>query len=318
MSHTARPPAPPRTVRLRPDGRAADSGHHHPDTTNTDYELSASVTAPPAVRFVQDHPAGVATSSLSPAARDQFRRRLMLCCLIASAPFAFFVACTATNFIPLFGRATVGWTGLVLSAVTLAGLGTTAAFLYRRRDLAEDGLRVLEVSVFGVMAMFFAYWQFQVLTAVPHGNGQTSRSRPPSWRPPPSSTSTGWLLIVFHGVLVPNTLARGVGVAVAMCSVALAISLIAAVNHPPTGRHAGSLFTLAAVYLSAGAGLSVFGTAKTEALRREVESAREQVRQLGQYRLKKKLGHGGMGEVYLAEHQLLKRPCAIKRIHPRT
>ena len=95
------------------------------------------------------------------------------------------------------------------------------------------------------------------------------------------------------------------------------LSLIAAVNHPPTGRHAGSLFTLAAVILSAGAGLSVFGTAKTEALRREVESAREQVRQLGQYRLRKKLGQGGMGEVYLAEHQLLKRPCAIKRIHPR-
>ena len=44
MSHTARPPASPHTVRLRPDGRAADSDHH-PDTTNTDYELSASVSA---------------------------------------------------------------------------------------------------------------------------------------------------------------------------------------------------------------------------------------------------------------------------------
>jgi eukaryotic-like serine/threonine-protein kinase len=35
-----------------------------------------------------------------------------------------------------------------------------------------------------------------------------------------------------------------------------------------------------------------------------------------QYVLKTKLGSGGMGEVYTAEHQLLKRPCAIKLIKP--
>lgn len=41
-----------------------------------------------------------------------------------------------------------------------------------------------------------------------------------------------------------------------------------------------------------------------------------EVSRFGPYRLKEKLGAGGMGEVYEAEHILLKRPCAIKFIRP--
>ncbi|MFY7877379.1 MAG: serine/threonine protein kinase, partial [Pirellula sp.] len=37
-------------------------------------------------------------------------------------------------------------------------------------------------------------------------------------------------------------------------------------------------------------------------------------KELGRYRLKQKIGSGGMGDVYLAEHRLMKRPCAIKVI----
>src|SRR5262249_25369813 len=36
----------------------------------------------------------------------------------------------------------------------------------------------------------------------------------------------------------------------------------------------------------------------------------------GPYSLLRLLGRGGMGEVYLAQHRLLKRPCAVKLIHP--
>jgi eukaryotic-like serine/threonine-protein kinase len=57
-------------------------------------------------------------------------------------------------------------------------------------------------------------------------------------------------------------------------------------------------------------GAIIYWVRRLDLLKRE---ARRAVR-FGQYRLKQLIGRGGMGEVYLAEHTLLKRPCALKRI----
>ena len=67
-----------------------------------------------------------------------------------------------------------------------------------------------------------------------------------------------------------------------------------------------------AIHMLLGVVVAVVGVHMIGTLRVRAFAAK----QLGQYRLRKLLGMGGMGEVYLAEHQLMKRPCAIKVIRP--
>jgi serine/threonine-protein kinase len=66
------------------------------------------------------------------------------------------------------------------------------------------------------------------------------------------------------------------------------------------------------LFLALATIISVYGSHRISVLRRQAFEARR----LGQYQLKGRLGSGGMGEVYLAEHVLLLRPCAIKLIRP--
>ena len=66
------------------------------------------------------------------------------------------------------------------------------------------------------------------------------------------------------------------------------------------------------VVLVTGGAIAIFGSYRIQELQEEAFQARK----LGQYRLVRRLGAGGMGEVFLGEHVLLRRDCAIKIIRP--
>lgn len=72
----------------------------------------------------------------------------------------------------------------------------------------------------------------------------------------------------------------------------------------------GHLIPSNAATLVVGFGFAIYGCLVNRKL---LQRIRDQ-RQLGPYTLHELIGSGGMGDVYLAEHQLLKRKCAIKLI----
>ena len=130
------------------------------------------------------------------------------------------------------------------------------------------------------------------------------------------------ILILTYGIYVPKSWRRA-----AIVSAVLALIPLASIWRRTRGirgicngcsrRRADGLipmrlFGVDAVFLLTLAAISAFGAHTISRLRQQVVEAR----QLGQYRLGRRIGSGGMGDVYLAEHQLLKRPCAVKLIRP--
>ncbi|MCK6489192.1 MAG: serine/threonine protein kinase [Planctomycetes bacterium] len=70
---------------------------------------------------------------------------------------------------------------------------------------------------------------------------------------------------------------------------------------------------LVALILLAGVAVAVFLLVNAR-LARRARHAERSVKELGQYRLERKLGEGGMGAVYVATHRLLRRKTAVKMI----
>src|SRR5207247_2340538 len=114
-------------------------------------------------------------------------------------------------------------------------------------------------------------------------------------------------------ILIPNTWLRCAVFVGLMAVWSIVLNVTAGFWDAPIEGRLHSLFVFeGAVDVSLAASLAIYGAHRIEVLREQAAEARK----LGQYQLKRRLGAGGMGEVYLAEHVLLRRPCALKLIRP--
>jgi serine/threonine-protein kinase len=127
-----------------------------------------------------------------------------------------------------------------------------------------------------------------------------------------------WMtVLVIYGIFAPNTWRRLVAMTAGIVAALAAVEVATWAGRPAADRDlfvSNLLITALAVFL--GVGIAMYGSFKLGAAREEAASARRRLRELGQYRLMRRVGVGAMGEVYLAEHTLLRRPCAIKVIRP--
>jgi serine/threonine-protein kinase len=130
----------------------------------------------------------------------------------------------------------------------------------------------------------------------------------------PAETAVPWIILInIYAGFVPNSLRRAVVVIGAMGVIPLAGAVLVSIEQPVVRDRmfgGGGGFSALLLWLVISGVTAIYGSFRIGRLRREAYDAK----QLGAYSLKKKLGAGGMGEVHLAEHQLLKRPCAIKLI----
>jgi eukaryotic-like serine/threonine-protein kinase len=121
--------------------------------------------------------------------------------------------------------------------------------------------------------------------------------------------------VLTRALIVPST-GRRTATVTALATIPMAIGaiIIPFINEWPAGKDvSGPAFfvgfmqiEIVAILLAAAGSEIIYG------LRQKVNAAQ----QLGQYTIGRKIGEGGMGIVYLAHHDLLRRPTAIKLLQP--
>jgi eukaryotic-like serine/threonine-protein kinase len=240
------------------------------------------------------------------------RRRLRIAALITLTAFAVFLVRGVIDRGHYYGSA------LELSIhASVVGIFTVlTCALWSSWRLSLGWLRGIELLLFGTAAAFFLWLQFVVFRqgkVLDLANPAVADSGERVLRLAASGHGLRWFsLIVIYGVFIPNTWRRCALVVGLMALTPLVLTGLTCTDCARLGSYTGQVLLDLTIVLGMASAIAVFGSYKISELRQEALEARK----LGQYVLKRKLGRGGMGEVYLGEHILLRRACAIKLIRP--
>lgn len=200
------------------------------------------------------------------------------------------------------GQLTLWW----LRAATLIALTICFAFLRSSKRFSLRSLRGFELVLFGALAIQLMSMMVTELTKYAAQEDIVSLL---SYQ---AKLFSAWIIIMLtYGILMPNTWRRAAVVLIVMAAIPYVTLVLMVWLNPALGDLLSQDKSKAPLPLPfVAAAIGVFGAHVINSIRREAFKAR----QFGQYRLLDRLGAGGMGEVYRAEHTLLKRPCAIKLI----
>jgi serine/threonine-protein kinase len=265
--------------------------------------------------------------------RTLLRRRMALAAFIGLCCIGVF-ALILTPFYVNRGS----WRYLFVVWFLAVGAATVTIVLRSRLQLSLRALRTIELMMVGAVATVLAVDMWHTLFEQRFGAvfarfGQRPfqmRMRPLSFETTPHDwiydlhdwmmwALSGWqvlawvLLLVGYSIFFPNTWKRATIILSVFAAIPIAFHAAICLTDPEIEPlQAGVMMLSTTVVMAFVAAVVIFGSHRNERLRREALAARR----LGQYQLKELLGSGGMGEVYRAEHVLLRRPCAIKLIRP--
>lgn len=232
-------------------------------------------------------------------------RRLRLVALI--------LACGMTGFL-IRALFLIDWTHPTPWRLLAPHTGVVATLFFiswvlgTRHSECRKKLIVAEVMVFTLPAALFLWKTYNFLCQCDPIIGlQTAAAAFPG------DTIIPWLILMqMYAVYIPNTTRHAGLVIGGMALLGIGSALGIGLANEQVGEVLFQNGGMSAIVLSLsiGAAISFYGSLRADRLRRDAFDAK----QLGSYRILRKLGSGGMGEVYLAEHHLLKRRCALKLI----
>ncbi len=187
-----------------------------------------------------------------------------------------------------------------LTTLSLIGIGI---WLGRQPRVSRPCLRFCELAIFGLPAVMFALRHFHELAFIAANSALI-----------PIMPMAGWIVLMLaYALFVPNSW-KHILLVVGVIGLLPMVATFLAMLWRPAVREAILFDPDSTVEMLLGLAATIFIAVSSARMIVHLQEQAAEARQLGRYRLKEKLGSGGMGDVYLAEHTLLKRPCAIKVI----
>jgi hypothetical protein len=273
--------------------------------------LPPTIVPPPALPRVAIVPGSGPHLAVEIAAL--LRRRLRIAALIISVGLVVYALVISLLVFSQDRSVSAPWFWLVLTfACVVTPVATAlAALLWSGRPLSLAQLRGIEVLALGITT---AYWSWVQCDLIRHAAlVEYAEQGPVDLVVLARCLSLPWFgSVVLYGTFIPNTWRRCAALVGGMVLTPLLLSSGLGMAQGINGRSLAVFLFETGWWMAMAAACAVYGCHKVSLLREQAFEARK----LGQYQLKERLGGGGMGEVYLAEHVLLRRPCAIKLIRP--